>query len=1816
MISKRKRVANSCSRDRRGIALIMVMMVVSSLLIIGILFAGSVTAEYRAAVYYRQAIQSEQYCIVGLHRAMAELSYDVWGVYEDVPFKTARYNTAANPGPTESLQPLSAGAAYSDTESGSLQPIDRQRGYWNGQAWVVWAGNKVSAPAGMTNHWNMDSRTLTHLEMKGGAQTWLSYGVSQGTVSCTATTSAVVGTDTQFNKAGWSAGDDIYIKGVLYHIASVTDATNLTLQEVYPDTEAGLPWYAPSSESLPPSADSPPTFSGGCQSVAAFVLTGKGQAADPRWVNAAKFIKYQAHAGAAAAWNHGGVDLDGDGFVTADDKSLRNWALWQLKRDSFLPEGMDNNDLFQPALHANNRRLWGNKSAAAPFHDLGWEFIDPKIVGDSFYLIFRSDPLYSLHSDVSEDPTWAIGDPLDGSSAPGTAFDGKADQAGHRYPYDRTHLNKWHEVAWEDDAAGGLANINGCNNDYNTEQWTSDPFTGATPSDVLWYHYPEAKWIYCFDPVIEEKRYGRYAVTVVPDCGSWNASALHSGYQYPNDSSICQELEAVGCVKSAGGFLVAMEQGYSPRTGDSKNAKMLPQAFNTYCPIRPNPLPTYWQTVGTNPQDTNGDGNKEYIGYFPHDGSFDTNPTGPRPVADFSRAPEIRAGHGGEAWDKDTGVRSAIFSYLIWMGPYDSRAEFATHLRKGCLVIPNPIPDAHGWTAATRACMETDMSNTPALRERVAECAKLISSLSTVQGYYYTLDRFWERDLLVMNDGTGTSGSDTDPSFTTAQSERITPVNSATAAAKPGQKTRQRYMDLISDLECFGGYRTRDGSYKLLDYLFNSDSTGDTVYTIHEAYTGGAAGSGDPQKFVNRRQKFMAMTVSRLACQQRYTDDASTAACPSGHLTHNPRLSALHKSAFAAGTVTYSARTAASDVTVDELGQGCPVCGAKLFLAQVNDWHINEIGRFYEKFNNAERPVRKGYDVDLPAQKPARHFVELQMLGHYHMGGSHYGDTRDRFGRFDALGAYELTHNAYWQYPGVLCDPATHSSYFSSHRDYGLHWRMKSSEEEAIDPEPVFNLQTKFHLRYNLPPNGYSRDWHIMVYDDTDADPTKWRWHDVTHCVEFGSRSYLDLTKANSYNGKVLDYHDADLFAGQWVTFAQTADPDPTEWPAQPIRADQKYTIPDPDPANQQEADDRGLTAAVSIYRKMPVRWYGGDRKGPTHMFFDHLVDMFFYTYDHVNDWPKPQPTLREDLLGVNFENAMQLRIAYTDADTHLSYRGDYVAGTNEDGYPGPDARVGIDRVIGRYHTEHSPKGLDPAQYGVVTFDARFNGSRVAVVENKITSRGDIPDYNYYRISDYVELTDSAGTAIKISEACVEDPGSTTPNKKILSWQCRNGVDNRSNADGYMCWDLLPMTLQNTDQEDGLDPSTGYDVWPGWWGNNADAFTSPDGKFYVSAGGSYHESWRRDRPQVGPPGYIDMTDRVGNLRNSNFYARDYPARRGVFDGTTRTASDSSEAQSEALVYSRIDGAINTSGRTQNRKECTMSIPTGIGRQCSVADDADSPGGTPHDHASWPAAYAGRQHHADFAAKGWTWTEGNPDDDNYKWGAFSWNSWYDIYNVTDLCQQMLYKLGKTNEDRDIFDGDQDGERDELTELSMTYETNAGTVTSIDGRFSGEVKQINKLNLNELWYPPTFSGAGYKDQWYLNASSYTSFGRKPLKGFHSPSDSMTYSFGGNLAYNTRIKPWDLFDDYSEDLHCNIPMSASWGYCASPIARDGRFDPSHCGSSTVYTIFVTGNAVDEAGEPLAEMRARVTVERTWDGRMNILEFTWMPMDRGFME
>jgi hypothetical protein len=51
------------------------------------------------------------------------------------------------------------------------------------------------------------------------------------------------------------------------------------------------------------------------------------------------------------------------------------------------------------------------------------------------------------------------------------------------------------------------------------------------------------------------------------------------------------------------------------------------------------------------------------------------------------------------------------------------------------------------------------------------------------------------------------------------------------------------------------------------------------------------------------------------------------------------------------------------------------------------------------------------------------------------------------------------------------------------------------------------------------------------------------------------------------------------------------------------------------------------------------------------------------------------------------------------------------------------------------------------------------------------------------------------------------------------------------------------------------------------------------------------------------------------------------------------------------------------------------------------------------------------------------------------------------------------------------------------------------------------------------------------------------------------------------------------------------------------------AYAGSSPVHTVYITAQALDRRLGPLAETRLAVTVERCWDGKLNLLDFSITP-------
>jgi len=498
------------TRREKGMALLLVMVVTTTLLIMGGMFMAAARAELMSAAYYRQATQSEQYALVGLQRAMAELMYDVWGASENVPFKTSRPNPITTLGvdPTteatyrnlmlrdqyafdegdEALYGVADGtkdAAYYVTRGTrlgtgdtTLEPIAYQRGFWTGEAWAVWLDD-----AGISNGNGDDDEAIANLESSP-------YRKSNTVVAAggLGLASHAVGATALHREPKWLRA--CAFRRPYDYIVGFDRMT---------DIASGGAHYDSALYDGIPNNDS--------HDAAGYDLDGDGDVdADDRF--------------------NAGLDMNGDGTLDVEDIDYRNWAWFQLLCDAYLPETTDTHDCFQLHLHLDDRDTFtsqSSRSAAAAAdglippddYDYGFEKVSHLLVGDSFYRIFRFDLVYY-------DP----------------AFE---KTPGYRYPYDRAHTGFGGQDPTTDapggdpvtdaanqDPTGNMLNINEVNNDYSFEAlWRDD---GAEQTDFTWFHKKEAKWIYVYQPTLSARseyvKPGRYAVTVVPDNGQPNINAV------------------------------------------------------------------------------------------------------------------------------------------------------------------------------------------------------------------------------------------------------------------------------------------------------------------------------------------------------------------------------------------------------------------------------------------------------------------------------------------------------------------------------------------------------------------------------------------------------------------------------------------------------------------------------------------------------------------------------------------------------------------------------------------------------------------------------------------------------------------------------------------------------------------------------------------------------------------------------------------------------------------------------------------------------------------------------------------------------------------------------------------------------------------------------------------------------------------------------------------------------------------------------------------------------------------------------------------
>ena len=137
-----------------------------------------------------------------------------------------------------------------------------------------------------------------------------------------------------------------------------------------------------------------------------------------------------------------------------------------------------------------------------------------------------------------------------------------------------------------------------------------------------------------------------------------------------------------------------------------------------------------------------------------------------------------------------------------------------------------------------------------------------------------------------------------------------------------------------------------------------------------------------------------------------------------------------------------------------------------------------------------------------------------------------------------------------------------------------------------------------------------------------------------------------------------------------------------------------------------------------------------------------------------------------------------------------------------------------------------------------------------------------------------------------------------------------------------------------------------------------------------------------------------------------------------------------------------------------------------------------------------------------------------------------------------------------------------------------------------------------------------------------------GRKPLKGYNSWKHFNTRSgnvygsrikIGNNsfipdidtidaLPYHAAVWYENLFAD-GDSMHVNINKGFALGHEQHEMRAAGRV--LWVGNSPVFTIYCTAQSLDVFELPLSEIKVMATIERSWDGKLNMLDFKWILSD-----
>ena len=175
----------------------------------------------------------------------------------------------------------------------------------------------------------------------------------------------------------------------------------------------------------------------------------------------------------------------------------------------------------------------------------------------------------------------------------------------------------------------------------------------------------------------------------------------------------------------------------------------------------------------------------------------------------------------------------------------------------------------------------------------------------------------------------------------------------------------------------------------------------------------------------------------------------------------------------------------------------------------------------------------------------------------------------------------------------------------------------------------------------------------------------------------------------------------------------------------------------------------------------------------------------------------------------------------------------------------------------------------------------------------------------------------------------------------------------------------------------------------------------------------------------------------------------------------------------------------------------------------------------------------------------------------------------------------------------------------TDINHTNVT-AGMGQTENGYYNSDRKVAKKFFVNLTFYPFITSYL-HSDPLFQAGNVVT--GKKPLMGFHEEGQFMFY-WGGSWGqhqtpFHLRVNDKNRFWNYSY-MYYSFLTGAYYDFYHTGLMTE-------FGASPVYTVLVTGQTITPDGKPHAQSKIEATVERTWDGKLNVLEYRLVP---GIME